>query len=706
MKKILLFVAVLIGFSATSMAQWEAQFNDAADSRYPTAISTPSANVIWNIYADGSSDGANVQEYGRSIDGGLTWDYGTITSNNALEASSIFALDANTAWACMYGTPGQQGIFKTTDGGDSWTLQDNQSGTDEPMFGYSGSFANVVFFWNADIGFAMGDPATDANGDPNYFELYTTYNGGEEWTRVPSISIVNGTPIGGEYGYVDVYSGFISDTEQGCIYFGTNEGRIIYSTNYGTDWTAVASPVSDITNIIFSSPTKGWVTDAAQENGSSGYYGASLHGTDDFPTESAWNVLVPYRGNLGIGDEPSNMYSTDVTYVPGTDGQMLVSTGSAYYNEATVNSADSMGVSYSMDGGATWTLYGSNGYTFDEGNGTELLVDGYIAGQFMDVKFADAEHGFAGSFASPDAWPYGRGMWKFNASAPEIINYSIDGDNLTLTFNSDLMPPYGTTNNSTPFDYRTDATYTIDNGVTVSDVVIPDPIVSNQITLATSGLTEGTIYSVNIDVLHTVGGIVGTDISFSFELVSTVDIVSAEVLNDMPTVGQVTLVCYFNQELDQATAEDVDNYAITERSATIASATISSNLTQVSLVVDGLTTGNYTLEINDVEAMGGGNEAVSSSLDFTATVVGVATIEDGELNIYPNPFSGVLNVANASQVSKITVSNLVGQQVTVINNEGNNDITIDANQWGINGLYILTMEMTDGNVVSRKVMKQ
>ena len=40
----------------------------------------------------------------------------------------------------------------------------------------SSSFANVVYFWDENTGFAQGDPI---NGE---FELYVTENGGDNWT--------------------------------------------------------------------------------------------------------------------------------------------------------------------------------------------------------------------------------------------------------------------------------------------------------------------------------------------------------------------------------------------------------------------------------------------------------------------------------------------------------------------------------------------
>src|SRR5690606_9560040 len=89
-----------------------------------------------------------------------------------------------------------------------------------------------------------------------YFELYTTTNGGTNWTRVPSANIP--APLSGEYGYVHNY-----DVVNNTNWFGTNKGRIYKSVDKGLNWTVAQSPVSDFAgaaiagNYTFSTETKG-----------------------------------------------------------------------------------------------------------------------------------------------------------------------------------------------------------------------------------------------------------------------------------------------------------------------------------------------------------------------------------------------------------------------------------------------------------------
>ena len=123
----------------------------------------------------------------------------------------IHAISYNTAWVVAYPVNNLSygGIFKTTDGGATWNRQNTAS------YSAPGAFPNVVYFWDENIGFAQGDPV---DGE---YELYTTIDGGENWTEVDGNNIPN--PLAGEYGYVrqiEVY--------EDNVWYTTNKGRIYH----------------------------------------------------------------------------------------------------------------------------------------------------------------------------------------------------------------------------------------------------------------------------------------------------------------------------------------------------------------------------------------------------------------------------------------------------------------------------------------------
>jgi hypothetical protein len=94
----------------------------------------------------------------------------------------ISALDTTTCWV---GTVNGS-IYKTTNGGSTWTLQ----------FSLAGSFTNGIKLFNANYGVYYGDPT--GAGQPYQFR-YTT-NGGTNWLLSPTAPVA-----GNEFGVVNAW---------------------------------------------------------------------------------------------------------------------------------------------------------------------------------------------------------------------------------------------------------------------------------------------------------------------------------------------------------------------------------------------------------------------------------------------------------------------------------------------------------------------
>ena len=90
------------------------------------------------------------------------------------------------------------------------------------------------------------------------------------------------------------------------------------------------------------------------------------------------------------------------------------------------------------------------------------------------------------------------------------------------------------------------------------------------------------------------------------------------------------------------------------------------------------------------------------SFELTNNSVDVEEIENiNNVNIYPNPASSTINVS-AENLNTIKVYNAVGQLIYAENATSDN-VKIDAQNWA-NGFYYVTVETTDGNKVSQKVI--
>jgi len=314
MKKTVLFLS-LIASITTASAQWTEQATGFTSlSRGLSEVHIVDANTVWALAYDGSGGGANVQEFTMTTNGGSNWTPGFVDmGDELLEINNLCPVSATTAYvSALIPDDGNGVVFRTTDGGASWEYLDLAGG-----FTTSGeSFLNGVYFWNANVGVAYGDPA---NGE---FEIYRTTDGGDTWTIVPAANIAN--PLSGEYGYNSVPVGVGSS-----LWFPTNKGRLVRTTDMGLTWTAYQAPLTDFGsasqsgNITFSTESNGYLLKTV---GSTYTYATTSNGGQ------TWTTPVAFTGTRRI-----------VKYIPGTT--TIVATS----QQAPV------GTSVSIDNGTSWT---------------------------------------------------------------------------------------------------------------------------------------------------------------------------------------------------------------------------------------------------------------------------------------------------------------------------------------------------------------
>ncbi|PID31209.1 MAG: hypothetical protein CR982_00080 [Candidatus Cloacimonadota bacterium] len=268
-------------------------------------------NVAWAAGYDGSGGGAKIQDFIRSVDGGNTWTPGTVPGATGGSISMICAVSDMKAWVAIHTAPNAQGIYHTSDGGQTWERQESAN------YNYPTSFPNVVHFFNENDGFCQGD------GVDGYLECYTTTDGGANWTRVPEENLAPTLP--GEWGVVGYYDA-IGDN----IWFSTNKGRVYRSSDKGYTWEASQiEGNSDYTDVRFINP----------DHGIAGRFSNSSNGEiwETFDGGITW-ASISFSGMK---------YHDHIDAVPGTENTW-VSTG--------VN-PENAGASYSFDGGHTWTSW-------------------------------------------------------------------------------------------------------------------------------------------------------------------------------------------------------------------------------------------------------------------------------------------------------------------------------------------------------------
>jgi photosystem II stability/assembly factor-like uncharacterized protein len=332
---LLLFVGLLVVGFLHAQENWIEKNSNLAVGKGIGQISVGllDENALWGLPVN--DDGSIFDGFTKSIDGGQNWFPGTFNAGDGL--SQLFAIDATTCWA-VFNTGATQGLYKTTNGGTTWTKKGTAYG--------ASSFANVIHFFNENDGVAQGDPLG------GYYEIYTTNNGGETWVRVPSANIP--APTSGEYGITGNY-----DAIGDHIWFGTNKGRIFHSVDKGLHWTAA------LTNF--------GAAEVVQPEFASETYGICFRSYLDIGLETAIGVTTDGGATWTTVNVNGPMYARYFAFVEGTEMTFVGSSGEVGAN----------GISYSTDGGYNWAP----------------ITEGF---DFLATVWLDNETGWAGSFSNAD----------------------------------------------------------------------------------------------------------------------------------------------------------------------------------------------------------------------------------------------------------------------------------------------------------------
>lgn len=366
-RKLLLMTALLAGaISVNAQKAWHTQnANFTVASRGINDFEVVDSNVVWAPAYDGSGGQAVIRNFTKTTNGGATWRSFNITATGLTATyglANISAIDADTAYAAIYPTTAAiaaQGVYKTTDGGNTWKKVSTGAFTN------ASSFINVVHFFDAQNGIAMGDPA---NG---YFELWTTNNYGNSWTRVAQNNIPL-TPTSGEYGTVGYY-GEIDST----VIYPTNYGNILVSKDLGATWTAATTSLSGIPNTFIPSVT------AKNKN----EFWAVMGNSDSAYSRLIFSLDGGLSWNSTGGSDTLGgiMYFSNIAYVPGTTG--------TYFLTSANTTSGMVGSAYTEDGGVTW-----------------MNIDQGI--QHTACTFADINNGWSGGFWSTTT---GGGIFKWGS---------------------------------------------------------------------------------------------------------------------------------------------------------------------------------------------------------------------------------------------------------------------------------------------------
>lgn len=287
----------------------------------------------------------------RSLDEGTTWQRLSVAGGEALDFRGVVGFDAKTAFLMSSGEGDKSRIYKTKDGGVTWTLQ--YSDTRKEFF------LDTIACLSETHCFALGDPIGG-----KFFLLQTT--DGEHWNALPTENMPSSLP--GEGAFAASNSSLLVFGEM--ILFGTGgpAARVFRSPDLGRSWTMAETPL-------------------AHGNASSGVFS-----------------LTRWRGTVVIaagGDYRDTKRASDVAAFSLDDGQtwQLSSQLPRGYRSAVVSNPALVfavgpdGEDSSEDGGVSWkhtdALNLNAATLLDNWNGWAVGPKGTIA-RFVPRKAAEA----------------------------------------------------------------------------------------------------------------------------------------------------------------------------------------------------------------------------------------------------------------------------------------------------------------------------
>ncbi len=243
--------------STPQPSTWTEQTSPLATQLY--SVSAVDDNVAWACGAAG--------KVLRTTNKGVTWTNVSGTIPASLALYNIFGWDANIA--LVTGSGSNNDIYRTADGGATWTLVNSQAG----------GFGNALWMTDANNAYQVGDPVggnwtmlKSTNGGVNWSTWATVASTAAGWNNALMI-LGNNVWMGTNANYLMYSSNMGANwsqqtttfTNQYSVWFNTaSVGLAGYSalnvtTNGGTNWAALTSPVATSVGGICGTGNEWWV---------------------------------------------------------------------------------------------------------------------------------------------------------------------------------------------------------------------------------------------------------------------------------------------------------------------------------------------------------------------------------------------------------------------------------------------------------------
>lgn len=185
------------------------------------AVSAVDERIVWVSGRAGT--------FVRTVDGGAHWEAGRVTGADTLEFRDVEAISADTALLLSAGSGELSRIYRTVDGGRTWSLRYRATEPD--------AFLDCFDFWTPERGIAFGDALRG-----EHFLLETT-DGGVTWERIPPDRIPPALPGEGSFASSGTCIA-ASGSRAAFVGLGnTSRTRVIRTADAGANWSVAETPI-------------------------------------------------------------------------------------------------------------------------------------------------------------------------------------------------------------------------------------------------------------------------------------------------------------------------------------------------------------------------------------------------------------------------------------------------------------------------------
>jgi len=183
-------------------------------------VSAVDASVVWV--------GGHSATWVMTTDGGAHWRSAVMPNADSLEFRDVHAVNARTAFLLSSGPGDRSRIYRTADGGASWTLEFTAR---DPK-----AFYDCFAFWDAAHGVAVSD-AVDG-----HFPVITTTDGAH-WSPVPAAALPRALPNEGAFAASGTCAMALPPDD---AWIGTGNGpaaRVLRTGDRGATWDVTRTPL-------------------------------------------------------------------------------------------------------------------------------------------------------------------------------------------------------------------------------------------------------------------------------------------------------------------------------------------------------------------------------------------------------------------------------------------------------------------------------